>query len=51
MERLHVEVDVADQEPPEIELSVGVAACPEEATSMEALYQLADQRLYESKRR
>ena len=50
VDRLHVEVDVGDLEPPEIELSVGVATCPDEAQSIDALYELADQRLYETKR-
>ena len=45
-----LQVEVGDDDPPEIELSVGVASCPEEAQTVEALYQLADQRLYESKR-
>jgi diguanylate cyclase (GGDEF)-like protein len=45
-----LQVEVGDGDPPEIELSVGVASCPEEAQTVEALYQLADQRLYESKR-
>jgi diguanylate cyclase (GGDEF)-like protein len=45
-----LQVEVGEGNTPEIELSVGVASCPEEAQTVEALYQLADQRLYESKR-
>jgi diguanylate cyclase (GGDEF)-like protein len=49
LRRLHADRFGTDQVP-EIELSVGVATCPDEALSIESLYQLADQRLYESKR-
>jgi diguanylate cyclase (GGDEF)-like protein len=33
-----------------VELSVGIAACPEEADSVESLLRLADRRMYENKR-
>lgn len=40
----------AGESEPEVELSMGAARCPDEALDADALFHLADQRLYRSKR-
>ncbi len=48
LDRLHVPVSVLE-DPPEIEWAAGMALCPDEASTADDLYRIADRRLYESK--
>ena len=48
LDRLHVPVGVLD-DPEEIEWAAGMALCPDEASTADELYRIADRRLYESK--
>jgi diguanylate cyclase (GGDEF)-like protein len=48
LHRLHVPVGVLD-DPTDIEWAAGMALCPDEASTADELYRIADRRLYESK--
>ena len=48
LDRLHVPVGAFD-DPAEIEWAAGMALCPDEASTADELYRIADRRLYESK--
>lgn len=49
LDRLRVGSDVPDA--PDVELTVGTASCPDEASEVDTLYALADRRLYAGKAR
>jgi diguanylate cyclase (GGDEF)-like protein len=49
LDRLHVPVGTLD-DPATIDWAAGMALCPDEASTAEELYRIADRRLYEGKR-